>query len=241
MKRQIKFFLFLLLFSGFVGVNVLNSTSTEALNLNSYVNLWDKYDVYSETGMSRSDMENAGKALIRYFRGKILSPNIETTINGETRALYNQKELQHLGDVQRLFSLGLKARFVANVLLVSSLLILTLLSWKNFLSRKETVHLLANTLVLSGIVPLLTSAILGVTAALNFTGFWERFHLLVFTNDLWLLDQAEDWLIRMFPEEFFSSIIARIGVNSCLFSIACIGLGLTLLSSIRDVPSNHGH
>ena len=37
------------------------------------------------------------------------------------------------------------------------------------------------------------------------------FHEIFFTNDLWLFDPAEDYMIRMLPEGFFYDMALRIG------------------------------
>jgi integral membrane protein (TIGR01906 family) len=39
----------------------------------------------------------------------------------------------------------------------------------------------------------------------NFDGLFEKFHELLFTNDLWLLNEKEDILLKLMPEAFFES------------------------------------
>jgi integral membrane protein (TIGR01906 family) len=40
-------------------------------------------------------------------------------------------------------------------------------------------------------------------ALIDFNSIFYFFHILSFSNDLWLLDPATDYLIMMFPEGFF--------------------------------------
>ena len=53
-------------------------------------------------------------------------------------------------------------------------------------------------------------ACIGIWAAVDFNSFWVSFHHVFFTNDLWLLDPASSRMIRMFQEEFFAAMVARI-------------------------------
>jgi len=53
-------------------------------------------------------------------------------------------------------------------------------------------------------------AALGLYAALDFNSFWTSFHLLFFSNNLWLLDPSTDILIMMVPGEFFFDLVIRI-------------------------------
>ena len=52
--------------------------------------------------------------------------------------------------------------------------------------------------------------VLGALAATDFSDLFIQFHLLSFSNDLWLLDPRTDNLIRLFPQEFFLDAAMRI-------------------------------
>ena len=45
----------------------------------------------------------------------------------------------------------------------------------------------------------------------DFNTAFTVFHEIFFTNDLWLFDPAEDYMIRMLPEGFFYDMALRIG------------------------------
>jgi len=53
---------------------------------------------------------------------------------------------------------------------------------------------------------------LGIGFAIDFTACFRVFHEIFFTNDLWMFDPAEDYMIRMLPEGFFSDMVIRIGL-----------------------------
>jgi integral membrane protein (TIGR01906 family) len=54
--------------------------------------------------------------------------------------------------------------------------------------------------------------IFGGTAAIDFGWLFTQFHFLSFANDLWLLDPYNDYLIIMFPQQFFFEATLFIGL-----------------------------
>ena len=62
--------------------------------------------------------------------------------------------------------------------------------------------------------------VFGATAAIDFGWLFTQFHFLSFANDLWLLDPYNDYLIIMFPQQFFFEASLFIGV----LTIAGFGL-----------------
>ena len=48
-----------------------------------------------------------------------------------------------------------------------------------------------------------SALILAAATLLSFDRLWTRFHLVAFSNDLWMLDPARDRLIQLFPPEFW--------------------------------------
>ena len=119
-------------------------------------------------------------------------------VNGTEYAAFNQKEQQHMADVQDLFRL---CRFVAwlgwGVVLFGGLAARRKLAWCTF--RRTLLAILAAV----GVVIFL--------ACIDFDSLFILFHKIAFTNDLWLLNPQTDLLIRLMPIEFFISYAAIIG------------------------------
>ena len=55
------------------------------------------------------------------------------------------------------------------------------------------------------------------------------FHLVSFSNDLWLLDPSRDMLIRMFPEGFFMDATMLIAFATIVEAVVVSGIGYGLL------------
>lgn len=208
-------------------LNVMLSVHLVALDLRFYRAQWARYGVPVATSMTQAELDRAGQALTGYFTGSAATPQIQAVINGQSRPLYNQTELVHLKDVQSLFSAGLLAERVLAVVIVAALLLLP----------KRLRRTLGTSLVVAGGLCVAVLVLLAIPAKMDFSVFWTDFHLVTFSNDLWLLDPNTDWLIKMFPEEFFFSTVERIGMYSAGISVLYVVFGFL----VRHFSPDHRH
>jgi integral membrane protein (TIGR01906 family) len=213
---------------GLLGLIVLYSTQAVALDIDFYREGWAASDVPSKTGMPLDELTRAGVSLMDYFRGRLDSPQIEAEIRSIARPLYNEKELAHLVDVRDLFAKGFLAHKVC--------WLLTILPAAYLVLRRDR-RALGKSMAISGATGIGVLALLAIPAAMNFTGWWTKFHLLSFTNDLWLLDPKTDWLINKFTEDFFFRAVTAIGHRSLVVSALLLAAGLL----IRYLASDHRH
>ena len=137
------------------------------------------------------------------------------TVDGTEYAAFNQKEQQHMADVQDLFRL---CRFIAwlgwGFVLFGGLSTRRKIAWRTF--RRTLLAILG-----------MVAAII-VLACIDFDSLFILFHKIAFTNDLWLLNPQTDLLIRLMPTEFFISYAAIIG------GLWLVGMiGLLIVSTIR--------
>ena len=120
------------------------------------------------------------------------------TVDGTEYAAFNQKEQQHMADVQDLFRLcRVVNRVCLGMLLLGGCAVRRRLDWRAF---RRTL------LVILGVV-----AVVILLACIDFDGLFTLFHRIAFTNDLWLLNPQTDLLIRLMPIQFFISYAAIIG------------------------------
>lgn len=218
---------------GLVALNFLYSTKLVALNPRYYQRKWAGLNVAAECGMTPDELNNAGRILLAYLSGKISSPQTFVMIEGSQRPLFNDRELLHLRDVRALFQLGLvgiKLAWAATLLGLAYFLACFLV-WRD----GYTVRALASVLKISGLLCAAILAVLSIPAVFDFDGWWTGFHLVTFNNDLWRLDPGRDWLIRMFPEEFFSSAVTTIAMYSALLSCCYLVSGLL----VSHLTANH--
>jgi len=131
-------------------------------------------------------------------------------LNGARRPLFNQKELAHMDDVQKLFGLVRRTRMVAG----SILLILPLLGlWfggSAFFPRLGTL------LAIGGGLTVALLALTGLASLVDFTEAFTKFHELAFSNDDWML------------EGFWLDATLRIAMYSAIEGVVLgvVGLGI---------------
>ncbi|MDW8069503.1 MAG: TIGR01906 family membrane protein [Anaerolineae bacterium] len=122
----------------------------------------------------------------------------------EGRPAFNERELAHMVDVQRVFWAILRAGMVAGVVVLGGMV--------GLLARRTTWPLAASALR-GGAV--LTLALLAAVVALMLTSwevFFTGFHELFFPPDTWTFPTS-DTLIRLYPERFWMDVgIAIVGV-----------------------------
>ena len=79
---------------------------------------------------------------------------------------------------------------------------------------------------------------LGLGMLLNFDRLFLRFHLLSFTNKLWILDPARDYLIMLFPQGFWydAAIFCVLATVAGAIVVGGVGGGYLLLSRSKAIP-----
>lgn len=130
----------------------------------------------------------------------------------EGRPAFNERELAHMVDVQRVFWAILRAGIGAGVIALGGVLAL--------LARRATRPLAARALQGGA---LLTLALLVVVGGLMLTSwdiFFTGFHELLFPPDTWTFPTS-DTLIRLYPERFWMDVGMTI-VGAVLVQVALV-------------------
>ena len=169
-----------------------------------YQKEYEKYQVTESLYMDMEDVMEVTSYMMDYLIGKEEVLSIETEVEGRTQDFFNEQDRLHMEDVKNLFLGGLKLRTV--MLLVAAVLVLFLILTKAELKKMLTGAYFAAL----GVFAVLIAGLL-VSFAVDFTASFTVFHEIFFTNDLWMFDPAEDYMIRMLPEGFFYDMVMRIG------------------------------
>lgn len=175
-----------------------------AFNGRFYTDEYAKNDTASYVGVSSQDLNTATDVLLSYIQDKRGDLDFTVNMDGVQRQYYNEREKAHMVDVKNLY-LGAVGFAMYGIITAAALFALC------FLIRKKK----ALKTVLFGIynasyVILAGFAILAAWAASDFNGFWTRFHMVFFRNDLWILDPSTDLMIRMFQSGFFFDLVLMI-------------------------------
>jgi integral membrane protein (TIGR01906 family) len=197
----------LLLLSASIGV------AANSLALYEYG--FTKYNVSRTTGLEETELVKAATGLISYFNSDEEYINLSVTKDGEPFALFNEREIAHLKDVKGLF------RFDYFVLLGT--LIYTLVYAGLSLWQKERRRVARSTIWGSALTLALMLA-LGLSMLFNFDRLFLQFHLLSFTNELWMLDPTKDYLIMLFPRGFWFDAILFCGLMAVAAAVLLGGV-----------------
>ncbi len=180
-----------------------------------YEKEYEKYQVLKDLPeMTMEDLLTVTDEMMAYLRGNREDLHVFSTIGGEHREFFNQREIAHMEDVRGLFLGGLMIRRIS--ILLAAACIGGLFLWKG---KKGAAKLLPPSLCLgTGIffaACLLTAAVIST----DFSKYFVVFHHIFFNNDLWILNPETDLLINIVPEPFFMDTAMRIGIIFAVVSL----------------------
>ena len=177
-----------------------------------YEKEYEKYKMADELYMEMPDIMKVTKYMMSYLRGNEKELSIETEVEGNVQDFFNEQDRLHMADVQGLFLGGLAIRRAAILVLLFLMAALVLMKadWRRLLPQMYQ-------WVLAVFLALTAGA--GFLFSRDFNKYFVIFHHIFFSNDLWIFDPAEDYMIRMLPEGFFYDMVMRIGSIFATFLI----------------------
>lgn len=117
---------------------------------------------------------------------------------------YSKKDILHMIDVKNLYQISLNIFYIFFFIFISMSLLLYIFLKTQFINFSLKYFNKIFFLFIFCILCIISYIVI------NFNSFWINFHLLVFSNDLWLLSPNESNLIKMFPENFFLLLVSLI-------------------------------
>lgn len=182
----------------FAGVQVY------AFDIDYYDREYRKLDTARNIGMTQEELLSVTTYLLDYMQGDKDNLRIKTEVEGKERYAFDEREREHMVDVAALyrgargFSL-IAVTFAAVTALLGALLV-----------KKDRLLMYAKSYTIGAVIICALILGIGIWVMIDFTSFWDSFHLLLFTNDLWLLDPRTSLMINMFPEQFFFDLVTGI-------------------------------
>ena len=179
---------------------------------------FEKYNVSQTTGLADSELEKAAAGLIGYFNSDEEYISLTVVKDGKPFVLFNQQEVIHLKDVKGL--IWLDYWVLLGTLVYAVAYAGVCLFWR----KRRYWRRLAWGVVGGGGITLALMLALGLGTLLGFEQLFWQFHLISFTNELWLLDPTKDYLIMLFPQGFF--------YDTALFCALATGGGAVVLGGL---------
>jgi len=158
---------------------------------------FDEYNISETTGISNDQLKKAAKDLRHYFNSGEESAQIQVIKDGRPFDLFNQRELLHLKDVKEIIKLFYLVQWITLAYIIIFIASGFVIQKRAFIIR------ISKGLLLGAVSTLALFAFMGIWALIDFDSIFLAFHHVSFSNDLWILDPSRDYLIMMFPEEFF--------------------------------------
>lgn len=134
--------------------------------------------------------------LTDYMKGHRDSIQIQATVAGVEMPMYNQREMDHMVDVKHLIDLVKNICFALLIVLGLSLF---------YLIRKR--HGLRGLFLGQFLSTIAIFLVFIAMATMDFNAYFIKFHEMLFSNDLWLLDPTRDRMIQLLPEVFFRDMV----------------------------------
>ena len=125
---------FLSLSGAFVLIIVVLLTTIEykSFDLDFFQKEYNEMNSAQTIGMSEQELMDTTVALLAYIKGEREDLNIEATIKGQERQVFNQKEIDHMVDVQMLYLTGHQLRNIGIALLFVFLIGLRFLTGRKY-------------------------------------------------------------------------------------------------------------
>ena len=195
---------------------LLISFEQHSFDKNNYMYNYSIHNIEEVTGKSKEELSDITDKLIEYLK--------ENAGEEALKPHYNEKEVLHMEDVQVLFKYGLILKYITMILSLGIIILFAVRGEKNLLGRYMFKGMFVNWLIMG---------LLGIMILFDFNKYFTYFHLIFFTNDLWLLDPETDLLIQMLPEEFFIDIAKQIGLSFLMYVATIQGIGYAIYKKGR--------
>ena len=168
-----------------------------------YARGFEKYNVSLTTGITDSDLRQVGADLRRYFNTRNGPLSVRTRVQGVERDIFSPREVQHMRDVRRLVRLVYAVATLTGVYLL-------LATGLGIVLRHGFPRGIARLCLWGGTLTLALVLAIGLFALVGFDTLFLKFHQFSFTNDLWQLDPRTDYLVIMFPQDFWFDATIRV-------------------------------
>ena len=182
---------------------------------------FERQKVERTTGLTESQLSEVATQIRDYFNSDEELLDVSVTVNGDTRPLFNEREIIHMKDVKELLHAVYRVQEGTFLYLFTFSTVGFLILGNEFAGRMRSLFL-RGTVFIYG-----TVGVVGLVSLVGFSGLFRLFHEVSFSNDFWLLDPRTSFLVRLFPQGFWLESTLLIGIATLAESggiVALLGL-----------------
>ena len=171
---------------------------------------FDKYSVFEnmQIEMSMDEALDVADGMMDYLHGQKSAPG----------DFFTERELKHLADCREIAESIFLLRWIAIVAIIVLLVLI------KALRRHRAKRTIASAYTFTTILSFVGLGYLWYRANQGFGELFEEFHQLMFDNTLYILDPAEDNLINLLPQGFFSDTAQAIALMYIAVSVVLLYL-----------------
>lgn len=185
-------------------------------NENFYDKEYQKNGIYEKFG--RDIVWENTYALWDYLQGKAELEN----------EYFSERDTAHMIDVRNLIQKTVLFFYIFGIAFVVLLVVYCILL------KKEFLHGLSRMFLYTGI-SLLVLLLIAFLLSSQFSSIFTQFHYNFFSNELWMMDPAEDSLINLYPQTFFKDFVSKIFINSAICGSSYLILGLVIRQTLKRI------
>jgi integral membrane protein (TIGR01906 family) len=208
-----------------VAIALLLVTSAVRISANSlwlYEQLFERNDVPQRTGISVDGLRDIGAQIVDYFGSDAEPLDVRTTINGVEVSLFGDDENAHLADVKQLF---IKTYLVQTFAGLTAFVIILVTAYR---FRRSSLAPISAWLRHGALVVLGGILVVGVAATVAFNQVFLLFHYIGFPQGNFTFSSRDDYLVRVFPNGFWSDITFVIGLLAVVGAAMVYALGVAI-------------
>tara|TARA_B100000745_G_scaffold300000_1_gene252357 strand:+ start:1942 stop:2529 length:588 start_codon:yes stop_codon:yes gene_type:complete len=159
---------------------------------------FNKYKIEKYTGIEFEQLQAAGQQIRDYFNNDLEQITINISLHGDNIPnLFNEREILHMYDVKNLVKMVYMVQLYSAIFLLAGCVFML---FNSFTNRRI---LALKYIGRGGVLTFSLVIAVSILAIIGFDRLFLFFHLVSFSNDLWVLDPRHDYLIAMFPQGFF--------------------------------------
>ena len=211
---------------------LITASVTWAFNSPSiYENGFEKYNISFVTGITEADLSQVSADIRGYFNSREEPLELRTRVFGREQDLFKPKEIVHMRDVKRLVWGVYLIAGVSAAYLVLSIGIGFFGQGRNYLRA------LSRRVLWSGAFTLALLIAVGLFALVGFDTLFLKFHQLSFANDFWQLDSQTDFLVMLFPQDFWFDATMWVALRAVAATLIISALSGGFLVYLRKSPA----
>lgn len=174
---------------------------------------FDRNNIEQRTGVPDEELNRIADEFIAYFGSDDEFLNVQ--LYGHD--LFNTREIIHMKDVKAL----VQGMYILTY--IAGLVIAGYLAWGFQRTGLQFLRPALTRINRAGLFTIGSLAIVGSVVGAGFPFFFTLFHEIAFRNDFWMLDPRRDFLVVMFPEQFWLEVTLMAAFATVVQALSVVG------------------